>query len=135
MITIFAASAVAGLRAQKEPVRPTSLNSAIGPAKLKEYSAIRDAKDWMNPKLLIRRDGVEVKTDGRPFDGAVVSTTDLRKTLIDLPVAAWPYGRVVMVSPMHLGPVDRSDDKPIADNLDATLTVLKSLQVTAEKWP
>ena len=64
-----------------------------------------------------------------------MAATDLQRTLIELPVAAWPYGRVVAVSEIGIVASDGTDKKPIADNLNMTLAILKTLQVNIERWP
>jgi len=69
------------------------LNPRIGRANQKLYEAITAAKDWKNPYLIFLPDEIEVIARG-PCRKRV-SFADLPRTLIDLPVAAWPYGRVV----------------------------------------
>ncbi len=120
------------------PAQPHSsrLDPRIGPARPQLYRSIRDGKDWKNPKLVILRDGIEVIARGLPSDRrTVVAAADLQQTLIHLPVSAWPYGRVMAVQEIGIRQVDRSDDKAIADNLEAALAVLKTLQVMADRWP
>ncbi len=132
VLTICAVSLLAGSPAQKDPER---LNPRIGPAHPEQYRSIRDAKDWKNPYLVIRRDGIEVVASGVLSDRRTVAPTDLQRTLIGLPVTAWPYGRVVVVQVIGIREGDRSDDRPTAHNLDVTLAILKALQVTVERWP
>jgi hypothetical protein len=48
----------------------------------------------------------------------------LQQALIELPVAAWPYGRVVAVQEISIRNGDGSDDRPIAHNLEAALAIL-----------
>jgi len=62
------------------------------------------------------------------------ASTDLRRTLVALPVTAWPYGRVVALQDIGIRVSDRSDEQPIADIRNATLAILKTLQVTVERW-
>jgi hypothetical protein len=87
-----------------------------------------------NPYLVIRREGVEVIAEGFPF-GRTVNVRDLEKTLIELPVTAWPYGRVVGLSDISIREPDGSDERPINDNRRAALAILKTLQVRVERWP
>jgi hypothetical protein len=110
------------------------LNPRIGPAAPEWYKSIRDAKDWKNPYLVIRRDGIEVIVKTLASSGKTVAAADLEQTLIALPVTAWPYGRVVAVQEVSIRAGDRSDDKPIADNLEAALAILKRLEVTVDRW-
>lgn len=87
---------------------------------------------------MIRSDGIDVIATGLPSGSRTrrtIAVTALRRTLLGLPITAWPYGRIVAVQEIGLGPVDGSDLKPIADNLATTLTILKYLNVTANRWP
>ena len=135
VLTIGAASALAGRPMQNDSVQAGRLNARIGPANPQRYKSIHDAKNWQNPILVIRRDGIEVISKGLPSGQRTVASTDLRRTLIDLPVTAWPYGRVVAVQDIGLRAADLSDEQPISDNRNLTLAILKTLQVTVEGWP
>jgi hypothetical protein len=84
--------------------------------------------------LVIRREGVEVIAEGIP-SGRTVSVRDLERTLIELPVTAWPYGTVVGVVDISIREADGSDEQPINNNRRATLAILKALKVTVERWP
>jgi len=130
-----AAAVLAASPAQQRTAQVERLNPRIGPARPQQYRSILDAKDWKNPYLVVGRDSVEVITRGIPPSRRTVAPTDLRRTLIDLPVTAWPYGRVVAVQQQALRAADGRDDKPIEDNFYATLAMLKTLQVTIETWP
>jgi hypothetical protein len=91
------------------------------------------AEDWKNPYLVVGPGSIEVIASGIPAGRRTVAPTALRRTLVDLPVTAWPYGRVVAVQ--ETGPRNLGDDKPIRDNFYATLAMLKTLRVTIETWP
>ena len=64
-----------------------------------------------------------------------VAVADLERMLIGLPLAGWPYGRVAAVEENSIRAGDRSDDKRIANNLEAVLSILKKLDVTVDRWP
>ena len=70
---------------------------------------------------------------GVPSGRQTVASTDLRRTLLELPVTAWPYGRVVVVQDSGIVAADGSDEQPIADNRNVALAILKTLQVTVER--
>ena len=133
VLTIFGASAIAGRPEQNDSV--PRLNSRIGATDPQRYKTVRDPKNWENPCLVIRRDGIEVIAKGLPSGRQIVATAELRRTLIELPVAAWPYGRVVAVQKFNARALDGSDEKPIDDNLIIMVAFLKGLEVTIEKWP
>jgi hypothetical protein len=120
---------------QNDSVQPGRLNARIGPANPQRYKSIHDARKWRNPILVIRRDGIDVISKSLPSGQRTVALTDLQRTLIDLPVTAWPYGRVAAVQEIGLHPADLSDGWQIVDNRNVTLAILKTLQVTVEGWP
>jgi hypothetical protein len=64
----------------------------------------------------------------------IVPVADLEQTLLELPVTAWPYGKVVAVQENGIRG-DASDDKPVAENVAAARAVLKRLGVTFDRWP
>jgi hypothetical protein len=134
VLWIGAASALTGTM-QSGSVQTAPLNPRIGPAAPERYKSIRDAKDWENPYLVIRRDGIEVIAKGLASGRKTVAAADLEQTLIALPLTAWPYGRVVAVQEIGIRAADRSDDKLIADDLEAALAILKKLKATVDRWP
>jgi hypothetical protein len=132
LLTICVTIVLADRSLQNKPVEVGRLDSRIGPLNPQRYKSIRDAKDWENPYLVIRREGIEVIANG--LSGRqIVTSTDLQRTLIELPVTAWPYGKVVAVQ--DIGIRAAGDEQPIADNRKMTLAILKALQVTVERWP
>ena len=135
VLSICAVSSLESRPAQSDAVQAGPLDPRIGPAVPQRYKSVRDAKDWTNPYLVIRRDGIEVIAKSVTPPQKIVAATDLQQTLIKLPVAAWPYGRVVAVQTFGLREADRSDEKQIADNLEAARATLKALQVSVEMWP
>jgi hypothetical protein len=111
-----------------------ALDSRIPVADRAKYRSIRDAKDWLNPKLIMLPDGIQVIAAG--IDGRkVVAPEDLRETLLKLPVDAWPYGRVVGASDASIRTGVRRDDERIKRNHDAAEKILKALRVEADWWP
>ena len=89
------------------------LNPKIPAAVHAAYKDIRDAKDWLNPKITVRAEGIEVEAVGIPKGRKTVPVGALRDLLISLPVSSWPYGRVVLASDIGLRRADRSDDEGI----------------------
>jgi hypothetical protein len=134
VLLLGAASPLAGPM-QSGSVQTGRLDARIGAAAPQRYRSVRDAKDWENPYLVIRRDGIEVIVKRLPSARQTVAAADLQRTLIGLPVSAWPYGRVAAVQEISIRAGDRSDDKPIAENLDTALAILKKLDVTVARWP
>ena len=116
-------------------VQTDRLDPRIGRANPELYRSVVDAKDWKNPYLVIGPDSIYLTAKSVPADGKAVAIADLRRSLIELPVTAWPYGRVVGLQESGIRGPDRVDDNVIADNLRAALSILKTLGVTVNRWP
>lgn len=89
-------SALAGCTKQPEPQEPDpqTILQAIPPADSAKYEHIRNMRNWRNPYLIVRADGVAL------FDVAdsaeiVMKPDELLPALAKLPASNWPYGRVV----------------------------------------
>jgi hypothetical protein len=132
---MLCASVLAGSPPLEGSAQAARLNRRIGPADSRRYNAIRVASDWENPYLVIRPDGIAVIAKGIVSGRKTVSSADLEQTLIELPLTAWPYGRVVAVQDISIFSGARSDDELIAKNREAALSILKRLRVEVERWP
>lgn len=97
-----------------------------------KYRAIREAKDWKNPYLIVQPDGIEivgVTTPGHP-----IAVDSVRGALEALADSAWPYGLVVAVqdagitSSMQVAPQIRRNQAKLVNTL-------RKLGVTVEFWP
>jgi hypothetical protein len=109
------------------------LNPAIGAPILNRYESIRGAQDWLNPYLTVCPQGVllDVRSVKRVND--TVSPEMLREVLLDLPVKAWPYGRIVALQNCSLGsPGDTEDRKKRMLKVE---DVLKTLGLAINHWP
>jgi hypothetical protein len=89
-------SALAGCTKQPAPQEPDpqTILQTIPPADSAKYKHIQDMKNWRNPYLIVRADGVAL------FDVAdsaeiVMKPDELLPALAKLPASNWPYGRVV----------------------------------------
>jgi hypothetical protein len=100
-----------------------------------KYKDIRDAKDWLNPKVLVGADGIEVVSSGLSGGRKTVTADTLRGVLIDLPVEAWPYGRVVLASDPGPRSGTQSEDERRRRHHDAVQRILKGLDVLGDWWP
>jgi hypothetical protein len=71
-----------------------TLREQIPDADPKKYQGIHDGKDWKNPCLMVRADGVVISgvNDGNP-----IPVKAIEAALEKLPDSAWPYGSVVAV--------------------------------------
>jgi len=123
------------LRAELEGTRTPQmeqLDPRIGPADASTFADVRDARRWMNPFLSVCPQGVSVAV--RAVDTDVrVPIADLRRTLLDLPVEAWPSGRVVAFSDCSLR--GSGEEAAQAQRVRDVLEMLKMLGLRVEHWP
>ena len=111
------------------------LDARIGPADPKLYRSIRDAADWQNPYLIIYPDGIELRVLGHPAsEPRRFDASRLQQALSALPLASWPYGRVVAIQNVGILGAD-SDVEQIAKLRQAAIAVLERLGITVDYWP
>lgn len=67
---------------------------SISPADAAQYDRVRDMKQWRNPYLIIRTDGI-VLFDSANSAEILLKPDELLPALARLPAENWPYGRVV----------------------------------------
>jgi hypothetical protein len=120
--------------------RSTQLESQCLPAKIPaaihaKYKNIRAAKDWRNPALIIRAEGIEVVSGVIRGGRKIVPSGELRSLLVGLPIKAWPYGRVILASDTGLRQADGRDDNSIRQNHDRAEKILKALDIELDWWP
>jgi hypothetical protein len=73
---------------------PAAILQALAPADAARFDHVRSMKDWRNPYLIVRSDGVALY-DTADSAELTVKPQDVITELARLPVADWPYGRVV----------------------------------------
>ena len=111
---------------------PRSLQNRISKPDPKKYHSVQDAKDWKNPYLIVRRDGIEIV--GMTPVGQAVSVESVPVTLEKLPDSAWPYGLVVAVQDM--GILSREKDPALIEaNRAKLLNLLKEFGIAVDRWP
>jgi hypothetical protein len=108
------------------------LQNRIPKADPKKYHAIQDGKDWKNPKLIVRPEGIEIV--GVTSVGQAIAVEAVPGVLERLPDSAWPYGLVVATS--DIGIVSSRRDQPrIEANRTRLLKVLRALGIAVDLWP
>src|SRR6267142_1798970 len=110
---------------------PRSLQNRISKQDPKKYHAVQDAKDWKNPYLIVRRDGIEII--GVTAVGQPIPVDSVPGVLKGLPDSAWPYGLVVAVQ--DIGLVSEGDPPRIEANRKRLLMLLKKLGIAVDLWP
>lgn len=110
---------------------PQSLHNRIKKPDPKICRAVQDAKDWKNPYLIVRRDGVAIV--GGTAVGQTIPFDLVPGVLKGLPDSAWPYGLVVAVQ--NIGLASEGDSPRIKTNRKRLLMRLKKLAIAVDLWP
>ena len=86
----------AGCMKQSPPAvpDPQTVLEKIPEADSAKYTHIRDMKNWRNPYVIIRPDGVAL-LDVSDSAEIILKPEELLPALAKLPASNWPYGRVV----------------------------------------
>jgi hypothetical protein len=100
----------------------TQLDPRIPPPDPGRYKYNIEGKDWPNPSLVIRRDGIQLTVKAASIENKIVSLGEL----------ASAYGKVVAVAEPGLR---APDDRFIEENKAKTESVLNSLGVTIDWRP
>lgn len=99
-----------------------------------KYPKIERLAEWKNPQLVVREDGIGL-VDLENHEIHILTQEQIPAELATLPVDAWPYGRVVLVS--QAAPRDSSEQAKakLRENRGLLLATLKELQVKAFEAP
>jgi len=108
--------------------------AAIPPADPTKYPGWRELKDWKNPYLVVRDDGIGF-VDTANSEIRILKPEDVPSVLAALPDSAWPYGRVVLVG--QAAPKVASDQSKIElrKNRGLLLGTLNEIQVQVRESP
>lgn len=106
------------LDVQLQPADP--LRERIPDADPKKYQGIHNGKDWRNPCLIVRADGVVVS--GVTDDGNPIPVKAVAAALEDLPDTAWPYGSVVAIQDYRI-----AASEPERSRIEANQMLLEPL--------
>lgn len=118
------------LDVQLEPAN--QLRERISDGDPKKYRGIRDAKDWRNPYLIVRANGIEIV--GMTSDGSPIAVESVAAALERLPDSAWPYGLVVAIQDNGIVAAE-SERARIDTNRKLLLRLLNDLGVEVGLWP
>lgn len=91
--------------AQQQP-DPQAVLQAIPSADSAKYESIRDMKNWRNPYLIVRPDGVALY-DTADSAEIILKPNELLPALAKLPSSDWPYGRVVAATENNIRTSDQ----------------------------
>jgi len=122
----------------KEPASvtpdPQTTLQAIPAADSAKYEHIRDMKNWRNPYLIVRADGVAL------FDVAdnaeiILKPDELLPALAKLPASNWPYGRVVAAAQTGMKGASEQDKIAIRRNKGIVGGVLQGAHIVVDWVP
>jgi hypothetical protein len=94
--TVIAGFFLSSCSAQPKAQSPTpeAILQAIPAADPAQYDHIQNMKQWRNPYLIVRTDGVALY-DSADSAEIILKPEEVLAALARLPVSYWPYGRVV----------------------------------------
>jgi hypothetical protein len=115
-------------------VNPLLRIEALPPADAQQVSAVRNMKDWKNPYLIVRVDGVGL-LDAANNEQKLLTPDQLLAALGDLPSSAWPYGRVVAVAESAPAGSSEADKAQLRRNRALVAGTLENLHVVINWVP
>lgn len=113
--------------------RTSTLKNRIPPADPSKYRSVVDARDWQNPYLVVRANGIDALPISPATESPTMAPADVVAYLEKLPSIAWPYGLVVAVS--ENGVRAPGDDSSIRRNREELVRLLEAAGVKVELWP
>lgn len=116
--------------ARREP----TLDARIAAANRARYEAAHDAGEWRNPRLVAFASGFELTSASNPKP-KLVTLTELRRVLAELPITDWPYGRVVALSNSSLLEPDERWVRAMDLNFARARKIFEALGIEESLWP
>jgi hypothetical protein len=111
---------------------PIAQIQALPPADTKQIARVGNMRNWKNPYLIVRIDGIAL-LDPADNEQKILTPDQVIGALGALPASAWPYGRVVAVAE---NPVRTDADKASLRKNRAVLAgALENLHVTINWVP
>jgi hypothetical protein len=110
---------------------PGAVLQAIPAADPAQYDRIQDMKQWRNPYLIVRTDGVAL-LDSVDSAEILLKPDELLAALARLPGANWPYGRVVAAAEIGVR-ASEQDGVAIRRNRGIVGGILENAHI-AIKW-
>ena len=81
---------------------PVAQIQSLPPANAKQIARVGDMRNWKNPYLIVRTDGIAL-LDVSDNEQKILTTDQIVSALGALPASAWPYGRAVAVAENPIG--------------------------------
>jgi hypothetical protein len=139
MLLVISLAVLTACSSSKSPssvgssVNPLLRIESLPPADTQQISAVRDMKNWKNPYLIVRVDGVGL-LDPADSEQKILTPDQLLAALADLPSSAWPYGRVVAVAESAAA-ASETEKAQLRRNRALVAGTLESLQVVINWVP
>lgn len=112
--------------AQPRTAPPEVRIQQIPAADPQKYLGLHDLKNWQNPYLIVKPEGVAL-LDVANHEEHLLKPEELPEALANLPQSAWPYGRIVVVS--DPAAVSANDLVPIRRNRGIVAGTLESMHI------
>jgi hypothetical protein len=116
-----------------ETPQATGLESIPEPDPSK-YPTFSDMSGWKNPYLVVREDGIGL-VDLSNHEVRILKLEEIPAELVSLPSAAWPYGRVVLVSQVVPKNPSEQTKADLRKNRALLLGTLRELDVQFREAP
>ncbi len=113
---------------------PQTRLQAIPTADSSKYQHIRDMKNWQNPYLIVRADGIAM-FDAVDNTETVLKPDDLLPALAELPASKWPYGRVVAATEVGKKGISEQDKVAIRRNKGILGGLLEGAHIAVDWVP
>jgi len=110
---------------------PQSVLQTIPSADSAKYESVRDMKNWRNPYLIVRPDGVALY-DTADSAEIILKPNELLPALAKLPTSDWPYGRVVAATENNMR-ISEQDGVAIRKNKGIVGGLLQGAHI-AVRW-
>ena len=138
LIVVLQASLFLGACEYRDPPPPAvpdpvAVLQAIPPADPAKYGKLRDMKNWRNPYIFVRADGVGL-LDSADSAVIIVKPEDLLAALARLPASNWPYGRVVAAQENGIR-ASEQDGVAIRRNKGIVGGILENAHITVDWVP
>ena len=116
-----------------ERPQPTGLERISAPDPSK-YPAFTNMSGWKNPYLIVRDDGIGF-LDLSNREVHILKQEEIPAELASLPLDAWPYGRVVLITQASPSNPTEQTKEALRKNRALLMGTLKELDVQAHEAP
>ena len=132
LLTSLVSCSRPGPEASAAPIGPAIRLQEIPAANPSQYRNKTANKDWKNPYLIVREDGIGL-LDLSNNEIHILKPEEISAALAALPSSAWPYGRVVAVQEGKMSGIADSSKVQLRKNRALLAGTLEELKV-AINW-